>query len=97
MFKRFGFLALSFPLEEEVSEGPLTGTEHSKAVTAAPFLLWVAATAPGNTSVTRSPLTTYSNTSQYVRIVQHFANIAITWKYKQGTLPKYRLPSVALK
>jgi len=59
MFRRFGFLALSFPLEEAVSEGPLTGTEHSKAVTAAPFLLCVAATAPGNTSVTRSPLITF--------------------------------------
>lgn len=39
MLQRIGFLALSFPPEDPVSEGPLTGTGHSSAVTAAPCLL----------------------------------------------------------
>lgn len=54
-----GFLALSFPPEAPGSEDPLTGVLHSSAVTTAPCLLWLAARAPGDTSVTRSPLIIY--------------------------------------
>lgn len=53
-------LALSFPPKEPDSEVPRAGGEQRSAVTTASCLLWAAATAPGGTSVTRSPLTTYN-------------------------------------
>lgn len=43
------------------------GTQQSVAVVTASCLPWVAATAPGEISETRSPLTTYRNMKRAVR------------------------------
>jgi len=59
MLQRAGFFALSFPPADTDSVGPLTGVEQSIAVTTASCRLCAAATAPGGTSETRSPLTTF--------------------------------------
>lgn len=61
-----GFLVLSFPPEDPDSEDPLMGTQQRVAVTTASCRLWVAATAPGETSETRSPLTTCRNMKRVV-------------------------------
>ena len=71
-----GFLALSFPPEDPDSEGPLTGTEQSVVVTTASCRLWMAATAPGGTSETRSPLTT-------CRKMKWAENKLLCWELKE--------------